>query len=285
MRHAGSDTGKSAASGDASMPRTPLSDSLRRACGMHELAPAITRAVRLEICRAIGLGGTIPISRIVERLDLEQPLISKHLRKLRIARIVVCKRSGRRCLCRLSARCRMDRQDGLLRFTLRSPAGHAIRVSGPDVSPAAPDWFEPVSRIACAILCSKSRTEVFLCVAMNPRRCVGSIARLTDQSLSLASHHVSRLRHAGLVDIRERRSEHVVSLLATCELSGSPDAIHVRFRCEDESTLAMAVRIGSAVTTGRAEPKAARSDSESALQEPKPDVRASPISRRFTRDA
>ncbi|MCH8271365.1 MAG: ArsR family transcriptional regulator [Planctomycetes bacterium] len=262
------------------MSRTTPSESLGRACEVRELAPAITRAVRLEICRAIGLEGTIPVSRIVELLDLEQPLISKHLRKLRLARIVVCERPGRRCLCRLSARCRMDRRDGLLRFTLRSPAGHAIRVSGPDVSSTAPEWFESVTRLACAVLCSPSRTKVFLCVAMNPRSCVGSIARLIDQSLALASHHVSRLRHAGLVDIRERRSEHVVSLSAACELSGSPDAIHVRFCCEDESSLAMAVRIGPAHTIGRGEPQAAaRSHCESAPQKPTPDVRW------FTRDA
>jgi ArsR family transcriptional regulator len=86
-------------------------EDLREIAGMHK---ALADPTRLRILQRLALGeGTV--SDLMHHVDLSQPLVSWHLRRLRTAGLVETRRSGREVICSLS-------RDALRRFVQQQHA-------------------------------------------------------------------------------------------------------------------------------------------------------------------
>jgi len=73
-------------------------EELRAVAGVHK---ALADPTRLRILQRLAAGeGTV--SELMHHVDLSQPLVSWHLRRLRTAGLVDTRRSGREVICRLS---------------------------------------------------------------------------------------------------------------------------------------------------------------------------------------
>lgn len=73
-------------------------EDLRAVAGVHK---ALADPTRLRILQRLAAGeGTV--SELMHHVDLSQPLVSWHLRRLRTAGLVDTRRSGREVICRLS---------------------------------------------------------------------------------------------------------------------------------------------------------------------------------------
>ncbi len=81
-----------------SAPETPAEQDLRR---LRVLYRALGDETRLRIVGLLAEIGPMPVNVLSARVGLSQPLISWHLRILRLAGIVDPRRQGRETICRL----------------------------------------------------------------------------------------------------------------------------------------------------------------------------------------
>jgi DNA-binding transcriptional ArsR family regulator len=84
---------------DMTMPREGGADSdLRR---LRALYRALGDETRLRILGLLAEVGPMPVNALSARVGLSQPLISWHLRILRLAGLIDTRRQGREVICRL----------------------------------------------------------------------------------------------------------------------------------------------------------------------------------------
>lgn len=81
-----------------SLPQTPAEHDLRR---LRTLYRALGDETRLRMIGLLAESGPMPVHRLSQEVGISQPLISWHLRILRLARIVDTQRQGRATICRL----------------------------------------------------------------------------------------------------------------------------------------------------------------------------------------
>jgi DNA-binding transcriptional ArsR family regulator len=79
-------------------PETAGEQDLRR---LRTLYRALGDATRLRIIGLLAEVGPLPVGELSARVGLSQPLISWHLRILRLAGIIETQRQGREAICRL----------------------------------------------------------------------------------------------------------------------------------------------------------------------------------------
>src|ERR687897_834524 len=79
-------------------PETPADRDLRR---LRTLYRALGDETRLRIIGILAEVGPLPVGELSSRVGLSQPLISWHLRILRLAGLVDTQRQGRTVICRL----------------------------------------------------------------------------------------------------------------------------------------------------------------------------------------
>jgi ArsR family transcriptional regulator, arsenate/arsenite/antimonite-responsive transcriptional repressor len=79
-------------------PETPAEQDLRR---LRVLYRALGDETRLRVIGLLAEGGPMPVNVLSANVGLSQPLISWHLRILRLAGIIETERKGRTTICRL----------------------------------------------------------------------------------------------------------------------------------------------------------------------------------------
>ncbi len=79
-------------------PETPGDHDLRR---LRTLYRALGDETRLRIIGLLAEIGPLPVRELSSRVGLSQPLISWHLRILRLAGVIETNRQGREVICRL----------------------------------------------------------------------------------------------------------------------------------------------------------------------------------------
>lgn len=79
-------------------PETPAERDLRR---LRVLYRALGDETRLRIIGLLAEVGPVPVRELSSRVGLSQPLISWHLRILRLAGLIDTRRQGREVICRL----------------------------------------------------------------------------------------------------------------------------------------------------------------------------------------
>jgi ArsR family transcriptional regulator len=79
-------------------PETPGEHDLRR---LRTLYRALGDETRLRVIGLLAEVGPMPVNELSARVNLSQPLISWHLRILRLAGLVDTQRQGRTTICRL----------------------------------------------------------------------------------------------------------------------------------------------------------------------------------------
>jgi DNA-binding transcriptional ArsR family regulator len=80
------------------IPQTPAEHDLRR---LRTFYRALGDETRLRMVGLLAEAGPMTVNELSVRVSLSQPLISWHLRILRLARIVDTQRQGRTVICRL----------------------------------------------------------------------------------------------------------------------------------------------------------------------------------------
>ena len=81
-----------------SVPTTPGEADLRR---LRTLYRALGDETRLRVIGLLAEVGPLPVTELSIRVGLSQPLISWHLRILRLAGLIDTQRQGRTTICRL----------------------------------------------------------------------------------------------------------------------------------------------------------------------------------------
>ncbi|MGH2402078.1 MAG: ArsR/SmtB family transcription factor [Candidatus Limnocylindria bacterium] len=81
-----------------SAPETAAEQDLRR---LRTLYRALGDETRLRVIGLMAEAGPLPVRELSARVGLSQPLISWHLRILRLAGIIDTQRQGREVICRL----------------------------------------------------------------------------------------------------------------------------------------------------------------------------------------
>lgn len=114
------------------MPETPGEHDLRR---LRTLYRALGDATRLRMIGLLAESGPMSVNELSARVSLSQPLISWHLRILRLAGIVDTQRQGRTTICRL----RLAAFEELHAAEARLVGGTAGVVVGGDASGTVPD--------------------------------------------------------------------------------------------------------------------------------------------------
>ncbi len=79
-------------------PETPGEQDLRR---LRTLYRALGDETRLRVIGVLAEVGPMPVGELSSRVGLSQPLISWHLRILRLAGLIDTSRQGREVICRL----------------------------------------------------------------------------------------------------------------------------------------------------------------------------------------
>ena len=79
-------------------PETPGEEDVRR---LRALYRALGDETRLRVIGLLAEIGPMPVGELSSRVGLSQPLISWHLRILRLAGIIDTSRNGREVICRL----------------------------------------------------------------------------------------------------------------------------------------------------------------------------------------
>jgi len=80
------------------LPETPAEQDLRR---LRTLYRALGDETRLRVIGLMAEIGPLPVRELSARVGLSQPLISWHLRILRLAGLIDTDRHGREVICRL----------------------------------------------------------------------------------------------------------------------------------------------------------------------------------------
>jgi ArsR family transcriptional regulator len=79
-------------------PDSPGEQDLRR---LRTLYRALGDETRLRVIALLAEAGPLPVNELSNRVGLSQPLISWHLRILRMAGLIETQRNGRQVICRL----------------------------------------------------------------------------------------------------------------------------------------------------------------------------------------
>jgi DNA-binding transcriptional ArsR family regulator len=79
-------------------PETPGELDIRR---LRALYKALGDATRLRVIGLLAEAGPLPVTELSSRVGLSQPLISWHLRILRLAGLIETERIGRQVICHL----------------------------------------------------------------------------------------------------------------------------------------------------------------------------------------
>ncbi|MBA3740616.1 MAG: helix-turn-helix transcriptional regulator [Chloroflexi bacterium] len=114
-----------------SAPETPAEQDLRR---LRTLYRALGDATRLRVIGLLAEIGPMPVNELSSRVVLSQPLISWHLRILRLAGLVDTQRRGRTTICRLRSAAFEELHDAEARL-IGGTAGVAQRGSAPGTVP------------------------------------------------------------------------------------------------------------------------------------------------------
>ena len=113
-------------------PETPAEQDLRR---LRTLYRALGDETRLRIIGLMAEAGPLPVRELSARVGLSQPLISWHLRILRLAGIIDTQRHGREVICRLRVAAFEELHDAEARLI-----GGTAGVAGtPEAPGAVPD--------------------------------------------------------------------------------------------------------------------------------------------------
>jgi DNA-binding transcriptional ArsR family regulator len=83
--------------------------------GLHDHLLALANPTRLRIVEELA-GGESSVNDLVARLRVAQPLISWHLRMLRMGGVVRTRREGRQVYCSLDREAISEKQDDLHRL-------------------------------------------------------------------------------------------------------------------------------------------------------------------------
>lgn len=102
---------------------------------LRVLYRALGDETRLRIIGILAEVGPVPVRELSERVGLSQPLISWHLRILRLAGIIDTRRQGRETICRLRTAAFEELHDAEARL-VGGTAGVSLR---PDTSGTVPD--------------------------------------------------------------------------------------------------------------------------------------------------
>ena len=114
------------------MPTSPGEADLRR---LRTLYRALGDETRLRVIGLLAEVGPLPVTELSTRVGLSQPLISWHLRILRLAGIIDTERHGRTTICRL----RTAAFEELHEAEARLIGGTAGISRGPEAPEALPD--------------------------------------------------------------------------------------------------------------------------------------------------
>ena len=114
-----------------SASETPAEQDLRR---LRTLYRALGDATRLRVIGLLAEIGPMPVNELSSRVVLSQPLISWHLRILRLAGLVDTQRRGRTTICRLRSAAFEELHDAEARL-IGGTAGVAQRGSAPGTVP------------------------------------------------------------------------------------------------------------------------------------------------------
>jgi ArsR family transcriptional regulator len=112
-------------------PSTPAEHDLRR---LRTLYRALGDETRLRMIGLLAEIGPMPVNELSARVGLSQPLISWHLRILRLAAIVDTQRQGRTTICRLRTAAFEELHDAEGRL-VGGTAGVAQRADAPGTVP------------------------------------------------------------------------------------------------------------------------------------------------------
>jgi DNA-binding transcriptional ArsR family regulator len=115
-----------------SSPPTPGESDLRR---LRALYRALGDETRLRVIGLLAEVGPLPVTELSVRVGLSQPLISWHLRILRLAGLIDTQRQGRTTICRLRAAAFEELHD----MEARLVGGTAGIFATPDVPGTIPD--------------------------------------------------------------------------------------------------------------------------------------------------
>lgn len=114
-----------------STPETPVERDLRR---LRTLYRALGDETRLRVIGLLAEIGPMPVNELSKRVALSQPLISWHLRILRLAGLVETERHGRTTICRLRTAAFEELHDAEARL-IAGTAGVAGRADAPGSVP------------------------------------------------------------------------------------------------------------------------------------------------------
>ncbi len=118
------------------MPReTGAEGDLRR---LRSLYRALGDETRLKIIGILAEVGPLPVNALSSRVGLSQPLISWHLRILRLAGLIGTRRQGREVICRLRTAAFEELHEAEARLI-----GGTIGVNAAPVAPAADELSVP----------------------------------------------------------------------------------------------------------------------------------------------
>ena len=113
-------------------PETAAEQELRR---LRTLYRALGDETRLRVIGLLAEVGPLPVRELSSRVGLSQPLISWHLRILRLAGIIDTRRQGRETICRLRTAAFEELHDAEARLV----GGTAGVAGGADAPGAVPD--------------------------------------------------------------------------------------------------------------------------------------------------
>ncbi len=113
-------------------PETPGERDLRR---LRTLYRALGDETRLRVIGIIAEVGPLPVGELSSRVGLSQPLISWHLRILRLAGLIETTRQGREVICSLRTAAFEDLHEAEARL-IGGTSGVSMR---PDVPGTVPD--------------------------------------------------------------------------------------------------------------------------------------------------
>jgi DNA-binding transcriptional ArsR family regulator len=113
------------------VPETAAEQDLRR---LRTLYRALGDETRLRMIGLLAEIGPMPVNELSKRVSLSQPLISWHLRILRLAGLVETERQGRTTICRLRTAAFEELHDAEARL-IGGTAGIARRADAPGTVP------------------------------------------------------------------------------------------------------------------------------------------------------
>ena len=113
------------------VPSTPGEADLRR---LRTLYRALGDETRLRVIGLLAEVGPLPVTELSTRVGLSQPLISWHLRILRLGGIIDTQRQGRTTICRLRTSVFEELHDAEARL-IGGTAGISRPADGPEAVP------------------------------------------------------------------------------------------------------------------------------------------------------